>query len=1252
MPEDGEPGSDQRNTTSEDEPSEITKSLPQTHDSGNDEIAQKEKVSQDEPEKDEFGLPVKRPRRRAINEHSGEDDADSTESRQNPFEDREDPPEDNNEYKDSATPKEGAQPTPEAVIRTEPQVNGVEAKGEDGVEREAKIKDESSKTEIQASPEAEEKFVLRDIADEPRPSTDRNARASKRDYGYNKTTGTNGIKSSTGKISEYSHQQLAPSQEVTPDITSPKNDEWQDMPALAPYDIYDDEGHLVAREAEESDEEAAVYGGLGGAGKGYTKVQIDDDAESVTSMDDNTAYLFKDPTTTVTDEDDAVRDPLAQMQATKDLLTEGQRIAYVGVAKLAMDKMIKELDALERTRGARKTVELGVETTQMWSQKMMLRLYQHMEITQAEQIMIEQLASHGVEPADLTPVLMQNARVKNPIADDLPSGTSDVSSASRKDSISTSNPSHSKQNSVSARSPSFKDIGSPRSVQTHWSAQRSPRFPTDCNSPPPYSEHANDDLPAVRTPSQLPHTQNLDIDLRWTVLCDLFLVLIADSMYDARSRSVLEKVGKFLSVDWLEICRFEKRVTDALEMQEAADKENWNEEEHMENRRKLARNRRLVMMGLATVGGSLVIGLSAGLLAPVIGAGLAAGFTTIGVAGTGSFLAGAGGAALVTTTGVITGGTIGVRAADRRMGAVKTFEYRPLHNNKRVNLIVTVSGWMNGKVDDVRLPFSTVDPIMGDMYSILWEPDMLSSTGQTINILATEALTQGLQQILGSTILVALMAGLQLPIVLTKLSYLIDNPWNVSLARAEQAGLILADSLIDRNLGARPITLVGFSLGCRLIFSCLKELAKKGAHGLVQNVYMFGSPVVANKDEYLKARTVVSGRMVNGYATNDWILGYLFRATAGGIMQVAGLAPINVPSIENFDVTEFVPGHMAYRANMPRLLREVGWVVESDEFTEIEDPDPENHEKRQRELINEIEEARKGLEEEKEGEKKKGKFGFGSLWGPKKKAVEKKEWEMYDERIKSAPDGEVDTAVYAEGAAAPGVKDERVIFDVDAIRQEAADLANQGIEIKQLESTLPPMKLDVVSPTPTSAQSNASWNGVSNPSTGHPGLRQTQSYDASGMPYRPRPSTESSGSNSLHPLSKARTVNGSRPYDGHDFDHSPRYSGEDSISMTFESPPLRENSQSPRLPLPARQSSPARSSGLNTPATGYRPSFESTSAAAGGSKLAAAVEPIGLKSKTSKSPAGVDLGPDPLHNAWADEETEYKGGGGMDMTFE
>ena len=123
----------------------------------------------------------------------------------------------------------------------------------------------------------------------------------------------------------------------------------------------------------------------------------------------------------------------------------------------------------------------------------------------------------------------------------------------------------------------------------------------------------------------------------------------------------------------------------------------------------------------------------------------------------------------------------------------------------------------------------------------------------------------------------ALMASLQVPLILTKLSYLLDNPWNVSLDRAWASGLILADTLIHRNLGVRPITLVGFSLGARVIFSCLMELARRNAHGLVQNVYMFGSPVVVNHDEYMAISGVVRGQFVNGYCTNDWILGtYLF----------------------------------------------------------------------------------------------------------------------------------------------------------------------------------------------------------------------------------------------------------------------------------------------------------------------------------------------------------------------------------------
>ena len=153
-----------------------------------------------------------------------------------------------------------------------------------------------------------------------------------------------------------------------------------------------------------------------------------------------------------------------------------------------------------------------------------------------------------------------------------------------------------------------------------------------------------------------------------------------------------------------------------------------------------------------------------------------------------------------------------------------------------------------------------------------------------------QALTQGLQQVLASTILTALMGALTLPIVLTKLAYLIDNPWTVSLDRADAAGLILADSLMDRNLGVRPITLVGFSLGSRVIFSCLRELAKRGAYGLVQNVYLFGAPVVAEKEQWLRARTVISGRFVNGYASNDWILGvWIFSYSLSSMLTYSRL---------------------------------------------------------------------------------------------------------------------------------------------------------------------------------------------------------------------------------------------------------------------------------------------------------------------------------------------------------------------------
>lgn len=191
--------------------------------------------------------------------------------------------------------------------------------------------------------------------------------------------------------------------------------------------------------------------------------------------------------------------------------------------------------------------------------------------------------------------------------------------------------------------------------------------------------------------------------------------------------------------------------------------------------------------------------------------------------------------------------------------------------------------------------------------------------------------------------------------MLTKLGYLIDNPWSNALDRARQAGAVLADILMNRDLGVRPVSLIGFSLGARVIFYALVELAKAKAFGVVQEVYLFGATLTAPKKLWRQVRGVVAGRFVNAYAMNDWVLGYLFRATSGGLNTVAGLRPIeHVPDLENVDITEILVGHMSYRTLMPTLLAHVGFKTTADHFDE-----PEDINAPEREVVSTEEEAKR-----------------------------------------------------------------------------------------------------------------------------------------------------------------------------------------------------------------------------------------------------------------------------------------------------
>lgn len=72
--------------------------------------------------------------------------------------------------------------------------------------------------------------------------------------------------------------------------------------------------------------------------------------------------------------------------------------------------------------------------------------------------------------------------------------------------------------------------------------------------------------------------------------------------------------------------------------------------------------------------------------------------------------------------------------------------------------------FLTGQLDDVRLPFSVLDPVVGDVFSVLWEPEMIRETGSALTIMTGEVLSQIAQTALQATVMTALMTALQWPI--------------------------------------------------------------------------------------------------------------------------------------------------------------------------------------------------------------------------------------------------------------------------------------------------------------------------------------------------------------------------------------------------------------------------------------------------------------------------------------------------------
>ncbi|KOS23234.1 Transmembrane and coiled-coil domain-containing protein 4 [Escovopsis weberi] len=255
-------------------------------------------------------------------------------------------------------------------------------------------------------------------------------------------------------------------------------------------------------------------------------------------------------------------------------------------------------------------------------------------------------------------------------------------------------------------------------------------------------------------------------------------------------------------------------------------------------------------------------------------------------------------------------------------------EYRDARDipakHRRLRLAITVNGFLTCEEDVVK-PWRCTGHLL-ETFVTRWESSILFNLGSSLEtVIKSCAWSQAKDEMKGQTIFSNLIDS-NWPKPLLKISKIMDNPWSVGMVRCEKAGAILADAIMRQKFqGDRPVSLVGFSLGARAIYTCLMVLAERRQFGLVDSVVMIGTPAPAESRVWLTLKSVVCGRLVNVYSENDYILGFLYR-TSNIHFGVAGLQEIQgADGVENYRIQGLPKGHLSYQDLVGQILKDIGW---------------------------------------------------------------------------------------------------------------------------------------------------------------------------------------------------------------------------------------------------------------------------------------------------------------------------------------
>ncbi|XP_012286477.1 transmembrane and coiled-coil domain-containing protein 4 isoform X2 [Orussus abietinus] len=417
------------------------------------------------------------------------------------------------------------------------------------------------------------------------------------------------------------------------------------------------------------------------------------------------------------------------------------------------------------------------------------------------------------------------------------------------------------------------------------------------------------------------------------VIQDMVLLAVNEGEYDARQRVLIREVASILNVPFELVEMYEYSLVKYLSQGVGSQSEKGLKETARRN--KISKVKRYAAIGFATVAGGTLIGLTGGLAAPFIGIGV------------GTILGGASAVALGSTAGAaIVGSIFGVAGAgltgykmNKRVGQVEEFGFQSMMPYEviehQLHIAIAITGWLNDEdPESITKPWQSL-AVSREQYALRYETKYLIELGQALDYILSIAVTVATQEALKYTVLSGLLSAVAWPAALLSIASVIDNPWSVCCRRSSEVGKQLAHVLLTKQHGKRPVTLVGFSLGARVIFYCLREMVEiGGGEGIIQDAVILGAPVTDSKKQWEKCSTIVAGRIVNGYCKADWLLRFLYR-TLSMSTGVAGLVPVNCERVTNIDLSTIVSGHREYSDKLPVILRFIGLNTREVEVGEI-----------------------------------------------------------------------------------------------------------------------------------------------------------------------------------------------------------------------------------------------------------------------------------------------------------------------------